>query len=72
MRWEHAPSRYPGPLVVVMEPLDFRDLDHLSTLWSGLRTVHRQGYVRVPMMIIRHVAREHALEVPFVEDHDMV
>jgi hypothetical protein len=55
-----------------MEPTNFRHLDHLSKLRrlhrSGLRTVHGQGYVRAPMIIIRHVAREHALEVPFVED----
>src|SRR5512134_281117 len=59
-----------------MEPTDFWDGNHLSPVrtmdWTRLGTIHRQGQMRPPVMVIGKIACEDTREMPLMEDDHMV
>src|SRR5262245_36808262 len=72
-----GPARSCGsPLIMMMESAHFGYYKHLP-LFRGhngtrLWTIHRQGQMRSPPMIIGKIADKDALEMLRVEDHHMV
>ena len=75
MGWQRTASGGP-PLVVMVEPTDFGDLDNLARFgWLHSprpRAVHVQREVCPPVVVVAEVAAEDPPKVFLAEDDDVV
>src|SRR5215831_10473592 len=64
------------PLIMVMKPPHFRPRDYPPGFrWldsSGVWAIHLKGKMGAKSVIVSDICREHPLEMPVVEDNDMI
>ena len=77
MRRRGVPRQLGGAtLVMMVKSTDIGKLDDLTQFWrldsTRIWSVHVQGAVNPPSMVVIEVARKDSLEVAFVEDNQMV